>query len=466
MFRATRTRILAGATLVLSVLLVGWIWLQAGQARQMSDPAAARRNGQPIPVRTALVQETNFDEVSGATAVTIPSMAVNVRIGPSRGMSTFAPLSEVLVKEVHVQEGSPVSDGQLLVTLEDEWLRQLFEQREAALASAKAELDRVLAQTPLNQHIRELDKVTADAQIKFRTEDLENRRQYYETSNKLYRERAVTLLEYWDSRARYAQAQHGITEAEYNRRRVENTVKVGELADQRDLTSARNAYEVSRIDLDLARRDLERSRVCSPIAGVVGKLNLVPGSVVGVTELIAEVVKLDPLHLRLDFPQERLDEVSIGQEAEVTLDSFRRETLRGKVVRILPRVNPNLRVLPVIVEVNNPNSRIKAGLSGYVRLRAARQGLTVPALAVQQRGNQAVVFRVEDGRARIREIEVGPILPGGEQEVRGGLNAGDEVVIYQSNFYKNYGQVAASEGFLQDNDLVDADWRRWARRDE
>jgi RND family efflux transporter MFP subunit len=457
---------LAGAALVVSVLLVGWIWLQAGQARQMSDPAAARLNGQPIPVRTALVQETNFDEGSGATAVTIPSMTVNVRIGPSRGLSTNAPVSEVLVKEIHVQEGSPVSENQLLVTLEDEGLRQICQQREAALASAKAELDRVLEQTPLNQRIRELDKIAADAQIKFRTEDLENRRQYYESSNKLFRERAVTLLEYWDSRSRFAQAQHGMTEAEYNRQRIENAVKVGELTDQKELTRARNAYEVSRIDLDLARRDLERSQVRSPIAGMVGKLNLVPGSVVGVTELIAEVVKLDPLHLRLDYPQERLDEVAVGQAAEVTLDNFRREALHGKVIRILPRVNPNLRVLPVIVEVNNPNNRIKAGISGYVRLRATRQGLTVPALAVQQRGNKAVVFRVEDGHARIREVTVGSVLSSGDQEVRGGLNAGDEVVINQSNFYKNYGQVAASAGFLQDNDLVDADWRRWARRDE
>lgn len=466
MFRSNRTRLLTGITLLTVVLLIGWIWLQASQARQLADPAEARRNGQPIPVRTAVVQETSFDDVTGATAVTVPSMVVNVRIGPSRGLSSTAPVSEVMVKTVHVQEGALVQAGDLLVSLEDDSIRQYYEQREAALAAAKAELDRVQEQTPLNQHIRELDLVAANAQSKFRMEDLDNRKQYYEISSKLFKDRAVTQLEYWDARSRYAQAQYGITEAEYTRKRAEDALKVGTLADQRELARAKSAFELARIDRELAHRDLDRCRVTSPLPGFVSKLNPVSGSVVSVTELIAEIDKLDPLHVRVDYPQEKLDDVAIGQAAEVTLDGFRRETLAGKVIRVLPRVNPNLRVLPVIIEVSNPNNRIKAGLSGYVRLKTARKALTVPTLAVQQRGGKAIVFRVEDGHARLCEVDVGPGRVDGSQEVRSGLKAGDEVVIYQSNFYKNYGQVAAREGFLQDQDLVDTNWRKWARRDE
>jgi len=466
MLHLSRFRWIAGAAALLLAVVVGWIWVEAGAARRLTDPAAARRDGQPIPVRTAHAQAGEVEEVVGATAVTIPSQIANVRIGPSRAMAVNNPVSEVIVKEVHVQEGSLVYQGKLLVSLEDEGLQEFHQQRVAAFAAAQAELDRIKEQTPLNKTVRALDLTAAGALIRFRTEDLENRRYYNESTSKLYRDKALTQLEYWDARSKYASAQHALTAAELNHQRAENTAKVGELSDQRDLARAHQAFEIARIDLDLARRDLERARVCSPLRGLVSRLSLVPGSIVGLNELVAEVIALDPIHLRVDLPQERLEAVAVGQSAEVSLDSFPHSAFRGKVIRILPRVNANLRVLPVIVELPNPDHHIKAGLSGYVRLRTKRPAVTVPALAVQQQGSQAVVFRVRDGRARACPVTIGPVLADGNQEVRGGLGAGDEVVIYQSNFYKNYGRVATKEAFLQDNDLVDTDWRKWARREQ
>jgi Cu(I)/Ag(I) efflux system membrane fusion protein len=141
------------------------------------------------------------------------------------------------------------------------------------------------------------------------------------------------------------------------------------------------------------------------------------------------------------------------------------EVFSGTVIRILPRVNTELRVAPVIVEVSNPGHRIKAGLSGFARLRVPRKALTVPGQAVLRQGGKAVVFRVEKGRARVREVRLGTAVQDGEQEVSGGLTAGDEVVVYQCNFYKHYGELTRTEAYLQDNDLVDTDWRRWARRE-
>ena len=69
----------------------------------------------------------------------------------------------------------------------------------------------------------------------------------------------------------------------------------------------------------------------------------VRGAVVEVNAALTQVLKLDPVHVRMDFPQERIDEVAVGQKAEVVLDSFPRETFTGTVARILPQVNPQLR---------------------------------------------------------------------------------------------------------------------------
>jgi Cu(I)/Ag(I) efflux system membrane fusion protein len=194
------------------------------------------------------------------------------------------------------------------------------------------------------------------------------------------------------------------------------------------------------------------------------KVDLVPDQVVPVNTPLAQVHRLDPIHVRMDFPQERLDELALGQKAQVVLDSFPDEVFEGKVIRIAPQVNPQLRVLGVVIEVPNPKERIKAGISGFVRLQVTKAVKTLPAAALLQHGGKSTVFCVRDGRASVREVRPGPVLDDGLVEARGGVAAGDEVVIFH-NFYAHAGELDSREGYLQDGDLVDTDWRRWARRD-
>ena len=59
----------------------------------------------------------------------------------------------------------------------------------------------------------------------------------------------------------------------------------------------------------------------------------------------------------------------------------------------------------------------------------------------------------------------GLLLDTGVLEVQGGVAPGEEVVIYHSNFYTNADKLTRNHGYLQDNDPVDVDWRRWTRRD-
>jgi Cu(I)/Ag(I) efflux system membrane fusion protein len=192
--------------------------------------------------------------------------------------------------------------------------------------------------------------------------------------------------------------------------------------------------------------------ITSPIDGFVDRVGVVPGEVVDVSAELTRVLKLDPIHVRMDFPEERIEEVSLGQTVDVTLDAFPAETLSGAVVRISPEVHPDLRVMPVMIEIPNPENRIKPGMNGFARLRLKKEATIVPAAAVIRRGSRAMVFRVEDGRARIREIQPGPLAGGGRLEVHAGLTPGQEIVIY-------------GQQDLAENDPVDVDWRNWARRE-
>lgn len=464
MTRLTNKRLLAALVAVLAVAGVVWIYLEARQAKSMSDPAKARKQGKPIPVRTVALAEAETETVIGATAVTMPSETVEVRVGPSRQLSNTG-ISDVIVKAVHVVEGEYVKQGQLLVELEDELVRQILRQREAALAAAEADLKCARQQIPLNHQVRELAVTSADAALVFRTDELENRKVSLDAMTRLQESRSASPLEFYTARSLFAQGRYDLKVAGLALQKARNELQIGRLTDERDLAQALNNLEQARVNVEVAKREVEMVRIKSPIAGFVSKEELVAGQVVNINASMMQVVKLAPLHLKLDFPQERLGDVALGMRAEIALDGLPQESFTGTVVRMPARIDPELRVAPVIVEMANADHRIKAGLSGFVRLRSVRRTLTVPGVAVLRQGERSVVFRVEEGRARIREVQLGPVVQNGEQAVRQGLAAGDEVVVYPSNFYKHYGELSRTEAYLQDNDLVDADWRRWTRRD-
>ena len=219
-----------------------------------------------------------------------------------------------------------------------------------------------------------------------------------------------------------------------------------------DLSDAKVKLETAKLDLLVAEQDLKECRIESPLDGVVADVQAVPGERVDTSFDITQVHRLDPILVQMDFPQERIDSLSLGQAAEVVLDSFPHSTFHGKVIRISPVADIETRVLPVMIQLPNPGNKIKAGLTGFVRVKMAKQGMSLPAAAVIRKGSKAMTFMVDEDRARVREIRPGQLMKNGNLEILSGLKTGDEVVLF--------GNLT-----LQDNDRIDTNWRKWANRD-
>ncbi len=137
---------------------VGWAYLHAKQTKDLADPARARRLGRPIPVRTALVTEGQYEQVVGGTAVTWPSQSVTIQVGASNGLK----VTDIVVKAVHKYEGDAVTRGDdLLFELDDRPFRQAVREQEDAVAAAKATLERTERENAYNKMARELEVESA-----------------------------------------------------------------------------------------------------------------------------------------------------------------------------------------------------------------------------------------------------------------------------------------------------------------
>lgn len=221
-----------------------------------------------------------------------------------------------------------------------------------------------------------------------------------------------------------------------------------------ELATAGVAVKSAEVALGLAERDLELCSVQSPLNGVIESIDVAPQMRLGGDASLAVIHQLDPIYVQMDYPMECCDTLAVGQTAEIILDAFPQEKFTGKVARILPTVATKTRVLPVLVEVANPNNRIRAGISGYVRIAGeTSSGTAIPSIAVIKKKQKAMVVRVEDNRAKIQEVRTSPVVQAGYVEVLDGVNMGDEIVVY--------GQDAVRE-----NDVVNADWQQWSQRDD
>jgi multidrug efflux pump subunit AcrA (membrane-fusion protein) len=476
----------------------GWAYLTGRQAQHLADPAKARSQGRPIPVRSEIVASKTIEDVIGATGVTIPSQTAWLQVGPSELMREGAPATPLIVKKVHVHEGDFVRKGQVVCEFEDKAYIDLRNTKQAALEAATATLDLVKEQIKYNQRVRELNLLSAREGIKYRTQDEENRNKECDIYHSLSQKGAASLIGFYEAQSKLFAARFEAVEAKFVLERNEKLVKVGLLIDKQDLTKAVSDLQKAQVDLQLAELDVGRLKIVSPIDGFLTYENSVvalessvaafdqslgsgattgvapataakpavepvPGQILSASSTMGEVLKLQPIDLLVDFPLERIDDVRIGQPAEVVLDSFPKDTFAGTVLRIGPKVNPQVRVMPVLVRIENSNARIKPGITGFVRTRVTKQALTVPGTAVLHQSSKAMVFRVRDGRAHICPVRTGPTIENDVVEITNGLSPGDEVVVFQ-NFYRHSDELVKTDCYLNDNDLVDVDWKKWTGR--
>lgn len=225
-----------------------------------------------------------------------------------------------------------------------------------------------------------------------------------------------------------------------------------EAASEMQVRTAEVELETARLELKLAQRDLDLCSVVTPIDGIVDELTVAPGMRIPGGSRLAVVHQLGPILVQMDFPMERIDALQKGQEGELVLDAFSQEKFSGKVSRIPPIVAAKTRVLPIMLEVDNPDNRIKAGISGFVRLKTVQaEVVTVPSVAVIEKQQKAMVVCVEDGKAQIREVHTGRLTDDGDIEIVAGLEVGEVVVVH--------GQDSLEEG-----DVVNVDWEQWTHR--
>ncbi|GAB5536829.1 MAG: efflux RND transporter periplasmic adaptor subunit [Rubricoccaceae bacterium] len=180
--------------------------------------------------------------------------------------------------------------------------------------------------------------------------------------------------------------------------------------------------------------------VYAPAAGRVLRLFEESSRVVMAGTPLLEIGDADRIELVVDVLTE--DAVQIAPGAQVFIDEWGGdEPLRGTVRLIEPAAFTEISALGVeeqrvnvIVDLEEAPLSLGAGYRVEARIVTWSRGdvLTVPMSALFQERGVWTVFVVEDGAAQARAVRLGR-RTSTEAEVHGGLEVGDEVILFPSD---------------------------------
>lgn len=246
-----------------------------------------------------------------------------------------------------------------------------------------------------------------------------------------------------DLQSRAAERSAGVDSARARMVEAERIHKSNEdLANQRFISA--NALESSRATLDATRAQLKSAQaqlgtaalgireaaLVSPIAGVIGRRNVVPGEKVSAEQELMTVVDLRELELAGVVGTHQVSMLRAGQKLAVRVEGAA-EPVEGRIDRIAPMAEAGTRGIRVVVLLPNPQEVFRAGqyASALVSLDDSSQRLTIPAASVGQASGQDFVWTVEKGALVRRLVITGRRdLANGRVEVTKGLTADAQVV--------------------------------------
>lgn len=382
------------------VLIVTLLAASFGAVRVLRYTAPeVAKSDQPAPAQLVetleLVRQDRVDWIEG--------------YGTARADQTATLAAEVGAAVVELvdglEAGTPVTEGQVLIRLDD---RQYQEQFRAARQQAQA-AEAALGQLEVEQ--ANLEKLEEIARASMEVNEAEMRR-----VKSLFQE-------------------YNAAESEYNRVTLAYQQSLQNLQTQENLLAligprrtALTATRDARLnEASIAQLNVDRCRIVAPFTGQVDQVMVEAGDSVRIGSPLLRLLTPDRLEIPFQVPVSRRLEVPVGAECTLTVDSMPGVVWKGTVCRLAPSADEQSRTFAAYVEVDNTRQAVSLVPGFFVK--AQIKGPLLRDVFVVPRGTVAdgQVFLASDGKATGRAVQVKRYLRD-LAVVVGDLAAGDHVI--------------------------------------
>ena len=336
-----------------------WMWTAIAVGLTLTAGCAEEAPAPEIALPPVMVQKVSLQDVRDRIEATGQLLA--------RSEAAVAAQVAGQITRIHVDEGSSVEKGQVIVEIDPQLRRLEVSSQRAAVAEAVAQL--------------------AEA------------------------EREGKRVE--SMRSRGAASQADTDEA------------------QTQIELARARREAARARLGLAERALADSSVTAPFSGSLARRYVNEGEFVSGGARLFDLVALEDMEVEFHLAERDSSLVSEGHAVDVRVAPFPDEVFSATVTVISPTIDPRTRTLRVKARVDNREGRLRPGLFARADLGVAERSevLMVAEDAILVRADGTVLYRmVGAGEVERVGVTIG-VRRDGRVEIVEGLAPDDLVVV-------------------------------------
>ena len=369
----------------------------------MSKIAPAKAAACPAPAQAAadqprMIEPPAVTVVPATKREFVDRLFVSGTLVAREEAQVAARIDGLAIVELDAEDGDRVKEGQVLARLDRTQLDALMAQNDAATKRADAAIDQAGSLIAQSQ-----------AQVQFANAD-------FDRAHKLDAGiMAPSTIEQREMAMKTAQAQ---------------------------LAAARFALglaEADRKSRDAERQELQvrinRTEVKAPVAGIVSRRSAKLGASASTSgEPLFRIIEDGAIDLEADVPEQTLARLAVDMPAELKLPGVE-GAIVGRVRLVNQEVDKASRTGKVRIALGDVSrAHIGAFASGSVEL-ARRQGVGVPATALERDGDEARLDVVRDGKVEVRQVKAG-VSDGGWVEIEAGVADGESVVQRAAAFLR------------------------------
>ena len=203
------------------------------------------------------------------------------------------------------------------------------------------------------------------------------------------------------------QARLPAAEAKY--KRYKGLYKKGSISKESYDEAEANYFSLAA-DIESMKASIERREIKAPFSGVVGIRNVYLGEYLQPSTDIVRLEDTSIMRLRFTVPQTDISRINIGQDIDITVDSYPNDVFKGSISAIEPAVNIQSGLIQVQADIPNNGGKLRSGMFAQadIILPTLESQVVIPQTAITYTlyGDNVYIVTEKDGDKRVQQYVV------------------------------------------------------------
>ena len=313
---------------------------------------------------------------------------------------------------IGVEKGDKVKEGQILVRLEDQEFRALYEQARGAYESAKARMDQA-EHGSRPEEIQQAEHNLSEARATAANDKIT-----LDRTKDLAAQGVVSRQALDDATARYNASQQRANS-------LDQALRLWKLGPRvEEIQRTRGDLGQYKGQMDYAKSQLDATVIRAPVSGTILERTAEKGELVtaqfasgaegGPRGSVVALADLSDLQVELDIAQSDFAKLGAKQEGTVRVDAFPDRRYKGAIAEISPEANRQKATVQVKVQIQNPDEFLRPEMNASVDFIAAENknpsqkqaGVFIPTTGLRDKDGAKYVLIAFNGKALRRDVHV------------------------------------------------------------